>query len=202
MVSWMAAWGDYDNDGYQDLLVLGYRATDQSILYHNNGDGTFTSVDVGSPLRDGENRPVAAWGDYDNDGFLDLFIARRRFADAESALSQQRQQQHWLKVKLVAKRPTGRPSAPRCASRPRSAARRSGRCGRSRQRRIRGEVAGLVAHFGLGDATNVDLVRIEWPSGNVQELTDVAPDQMLTRDRTDVDHSGPARRPASTARSR
>jgi hypothetical protein len=36
------------------------------------------------------------------------------------------------------------------------------------------------AHFGLGAATNVDLVRIEWPSGTVQELRDVAVNQFLT----------------------
>ena len=38
----------------------------------------------------------------------------------------------------------------------------------------------LVAHFGLGDATNVDVLRIEWPSGIVQELQEVAPNQILT----------------------
>ena len=38
----------------------------------------------------------------------------------------------------------------------------------------------LRSNFGLGDATNVDRVLIEWPSGNVQELTDVAADQILT----------------------
>jgi len=38
----------------------------------------------------------------------------------------------------------------------------------------------LRAHFGLGDATSVDTLRIEWPSGIVQELTDVAPNQILT----------------------
>jgi hypothetical protein len=37
-----------------------------------------------------------------------------------------------------------------------------------------------VAHFGLGDATNVDTLRIEWPSGIVQTLTNVAPKQVLT----------------------
>lgn len=40
-------------------------------------------------------------------------------------------------------------------------------------------MGGLIAHFGLGDATDVDLVRIEWPSGNVQELSDQTPNQML-----------------------
>ena len=42
-----------------------------------------------------------------------------------------------------------------------------------------GGSAGLLAHFGLGDATNVDLVRIQWPSGLVQELQDVAANQSL-----------------------
>jgi hypothetical protein len=38
----------------------------------------------------------------------------------------------------------------------------------------------LLAHFGLGDATNVDTLRIEWPSGTVQEIHDVTPRQILT----------------------
>ncbi len=38
----------------------------------------------------------------------------------------------------------------------------------------------LRPNFGLGDATNLDIVRVEWPSGNVQELTNVAPKQFLT----------------------
>ena len=65
--------GDYDNDGFPDLLVLGYG---RSILYHNNGDGTFTDVTnragVGNVDRWGSS---AAWFDYDNDGLLDLVIA-------------------------------------------------------------------------------------------------------------------------------
>jgi hypothetical protein len=39
---------------------------------------------------------------------------------------------------------------------------------------------GLIAHFGLGDATQPDVVRVEWPSGNAQELTDRPVDQVLT----------------------
>jgi len=41
-------------------------------------------------------------------------------------------------------------------------------------------MGGLLAHFGLGDAANVDLIRIEWPSGNVQDVANAWPDRLLT----------------------
>jgi len=65
--------GDYDNDGWDDLYVT---YLDGGILYRNNHDGTFTDVtakaSVGNPGRWGTS---AAFGDYDNDGYLDLYIA-------------------------------------------------------------------------------------------------------------------------------
>lgn len=65
--------GDYDNDGFPDLLVLGYG---RCILYHNNGNGTFTDVTVRAGVENsGRWASSAAWFDYDNDGHLDLVIA-------------------------------------------------------------------------------------------------------------------------------
>jgi hypothetical protein len=65
--------GDYDNDGFPDLLVLGYG---RCILYHNNGDGTFTDVTARAGVQNsGLWASSAAWFDYDNDGKLDLIIA-------------------------------------------------------------------------------------------------------------------------------
>src|SRR3954466_4566136 len=62
--------GDYDNDGYQDLLVTAYGSC---TLYKNNGDGTFTDVTAKAGLAAPGWTTSALWFDYDNDGKLDLF---------------------------------------------------------------------------------------------------------------------------------
>lgn len=65
--------GDYDNDGFPDLVVLGYG---RCILYHNNGNGTFSDVTARAGVANaGRWASSAAWFDYDNDGRLDLVIA-------------------------------------------------------------------------------------------------------------------------------
>jgi enediyne biosynthesis protein E4 len=65
--------GDYDNDGYPDLFVTSYG---KNILYHNNGDGTFTDVTSKAGVGGGGWSVSAGFFDYDNDGNLDLFVTR------------------------------------------------------------------------------------------------------------------------------
>ncbi|CAM2064629.1 VCBS repeat-containing protein [Sulfidibacter corallicola] len=69
-----AVWGDYDNDGYLDLFVSN-QAEQDNFLYHNLGDGRFERVTTGSIVSDRGDSYAAAWGDYDNDGYLDLYVA-------------------------------------------------------------------------------------------------------------------------------
>ncbi|MEA2063015.1 MAG: VCBS repeat-containing protein, partial [Gemmatimonadota bacterium] len=67
------AWGDYDNDGFVDLFIAGFRLSDK--LYHNNGDGTFSdSSRVLNHAHPSQRATSACWGDINNDGWLDLLI--------------------------------------------------------------------------------------------------------------------------------
>jgi hypothetical protein len=65
--------GDYDNDGYPDLFVTSYG---KNVLYHNNGDGTFTDVTAKAGVAGGGWSVSAGFFDFDNDGHLDLFVTR------------------------------------------------------------------------------------------------------------------------------
>jgi hypothetical protein len=65
--------GDYDNDGFEDIYVTGFGG---NILYHNNGNGTFTDVTKKAAVGAGRWSASAGWLDYDNDGKLDLFVTR------------------------------------------------------------------------------------------------------------------------------
>jgi len=65
--------GDYDNDGWEDVYITGFKG---SALYRNNHDGTFTDVTAKAGVANADRwGNSAAFGDYDNDGNLDLFVA-------------------------------------------------------------------------------------------------------------------------------
>ena len=82
-----AAWGDYNNDGWLDLFVVNEagpismtpeevkNSPANCVLYHNNGDGTFSDASAQAGVDFRGWGMAAAWGDYNNDGWIDLFIS-------------------------------------------------------------------------------------------------------------------------------
>ncbi|MBE7502441.1 MAG: VCBS repeat-containing protein [Verrucomicrobiales bacterium] len=172
--SGVPVWGDYDNDGHLDLLsIKGQAAPRRLCLYHNNGDGTFDQVE------EAFTRPTGhwlggGWGDYDNDGFLDLFVANHTGQNA--LYHNEGNGNHWLKVLLEGHVSNGAAIGAKV--------------------RVRATIAGktvwqmrevsggnfcqndLRLNFGLGDATVAEVIRVEWPSGNVQEISNEPVDQI------------------------
>ena len=80
---WGSLFADYNNDGYPDLYVTrgGWSGAADNTLYHNNGNGTFTDVTRRAGVRAPQSSFCAAWADYDNDGYLDLYIANGVIGD-------------------------------------------------------------------------------------------------------------------------
>ena len=180
------AFGDYDNDGYQDLFITNAWGTD-SFLYHNEGDGRFTLI-TDSPVV-GSGRPFdiggpstigCSWVDYDNDGDLDLFVGNgRTLAESSELFRNDGGTNNWVTLNLVGT--VSNRSA--IGTKVWALATIDGK-DINQLREINGGDSGrskgdLRAHFGLGDATTVDTLRIEWPSGQTQVISSVAANQIL-----------------------
>ena len=184
--SYGSNFGDYDNDGDLDLIVTnGFCNSNLSDwLYENQGDGTFIQRnDLLQGLREVCSYG-AAWGDLNNDGFLDLVIAncKNRAADPEptnSAFFNKGNDNNWLKIKLEgtvsnknaigakvwAKATIGEKTVWQL----RHVSTQTGYAGQN----------SLLVHFGLKDATKVDSLKIEWPNGTNQHLTNIFSNQQL-----------------------
>jgi len=157
------AWGDYDNDGDLDILLTGKNDTNGrfSIVYRNNGNSTFTDINTG--LQDVDNGS-AAWGDYDNDGDLDILITGRTSASGESVSKVYRNDggvYHWLNIftKGTESNSYGIGAKITCGST------------NSQYREISSSSGWIngVAHFGLGNLNNVDQVQVCWPKSGITD---------------------------------
>ena len=173
----ISQWVDYDNDGFLDLFVANTSGQNEN-LYHNNGNGTFSKVTTGSIVNDGGNSAGCAWGDYDNDGFMDLFVANWQGSRPNFFYRNNGNSNAWLKVRCV-----GTASNRDAVGAKVRVEAHFGGAWRWQVREISGGIGfGQTpgANFGLGNATNVQTVRIEWPSGAIQEFHDISTNRLFT----------------------
>lgn len=70
--SWGASWGDFNNDGILDVFIANWNQNNQ--LFMGTGNGDYVSIDTGIVSNDGGYSTTGVWGDFDNDGDLDLFV--------------------------------------------------------------------------------------------------------------------------------
>jgi enediyne biosynthesis protein E4 len=208
-LGWGTMFFDFDNDGWPDLLLvnghvypevdsqhLGSTFQEPRILYHNNGNGTFTdiSADAGPGITTVNSSRGLAIGDLWNDGRLSAVISNMN-APPSLLVNDVRTPNHWIAFHLVgvsfapAASPmkASAPAAPNFkSSRDAIGARITMKAG---TRLFVDEVrsgssydsnSDMRVHFGLGSVTKVDSVQIRWPSGLVENFDNLAVDRIHT----------------------
>lgn len=169
-------WGDYDNDGWLDIFASTW---DGDLLFHNNGNGTFTDVTTIAGITNNEPQSFgAAWGDFNNDGYLDIYVVRAtNGTNRQDVLYRNNGNTNsWLKVKTVGTTSNwaGIGARIRAVTDTLSQIREvSGGSGRASQNSLKIE-------FGLGASTHVDSLVIIWPSGIIDIYTNINANQCVT----------------------
>ena len=181
-IGWGTAFFDYDNDADLDIFVTN-GSTFQELenpevlipqadaLYRNNGDGTFTDVSEATglmalPARVGRG---ATFGDYDNDGDVDIFIVNNH-APPTLLRNEGGNRNSWLHVELIGAA-IGAKIQLKTAD----------------QTQIREIYAGdsymssnsFIAEFGVGDATQIETLQVTWLNGDVQKLHNIPANQRI-----------------------
>ena len=189
-LGWGTMFLDFDNDGWPDLLLvnghvypevdsqhLGSSYKEPRILFHNNGDGTFTDVSAtaGLGITTAASSRGLAVGDLWNDGRMSVVINNMN-AEPSLLVNQVRNANHWVAIHLVGTK--------------------SNRDGIGARIRVKAGDRVLVdevrsgssyisnsdmrVHFGLGKVEKIEWVEIRWPSGLTERFGNVAADKIQT----------------------
>jgi enediyne biosynthesis protein E4 len=188
-VSWGTGIVDLDNDGQSDIFVVAgqtfpeiekrfpdFPAKNPRLLFRNLGNGRFEELlsEAGPALAEPHNSRGCAFGDFDNDGDLDILIVNLN--EPPSLLRNDVSGKNsWLKVKLIGTK----------SNRSAVGARVLVRAGDSTQtQEVQSQSSFLSCndsrlHFGLGPAVKAEL-RVRWPTGEWQTIADLAVNQLVT----------------------
>ena len=190
-VGWGTKLFDYDNDGWLDLFVAnghvypqiegafpGAQYRQRKLLYRNSRDGTFTEVaaQAGAALSERRSSRGAAFGDYDEDGDIDIVV---NDLDGPPMLLRNdggSKAGHWISLRLVGTKSNRNAIGARVTL-------TAG--GLTQIDEVRGGDSYLShsdrrLHFGLGTATKIDSVTIRWPSGAIEKLSDLPTNRVVT----------------------
>ncbi len=187
-LGWGTMFFDFDNDSWPDLIVvnghvypevdkyhLGSNYQEPRILYHNNGNGTFTeiSASAGEAITAPASSRGLAIGDLWNDGRQSIVISNMN-APPSLLVNNVRPPNHWISFKTVGTK----------SNRDGIGARITVQLGK---RTLVDEVrsgssyissSDMRIHFGLGSAAKVDAVQVRWPSGLVEHFDNLAVDKV------------------------
>ena len=188
-VSWGVGIEDFDNDGHPDIFIASgtfapelekvyakYPASNPRIVWHNRGNGTFTELgsEAGPGITARHVSRGAAFGDFDNDGDVDILVMNRN--EPPSLLRNDAPKgNHWIKVRLEGTK----------SNRSAIGARVLARYGPHVQARCVASQSSFLSsndprlHFGLGKETTAD-VEVYWPSGTLERFAKLQADRLVT----------------------
>jgi enediyne biosynthesis protein E4 len=187
-----AAWFDFDNDGWLDLLTVNgavrhtagalarretFSLQQPKQLFRNLGNGRFADVTehAGAALKNPEVSRGAAFGDLDNDGDTDVVVANDS-GPIRLLVNHIGSTRHWVGVRVVGRQRRDMVGARVGIVRA---------TGPTLWRRSRADGSYASANdsrvlFGLGDTAKIVKVRVQWPDGNAEDWTDVPVDRYVT----------------------
>jgi hypothetical protein len=190
-VGWGCGFVDYDNDGWPDIIQVNghvYPEVEQwfpdanfkqkRVVYHNEGNGKFldVSAQMGSGIAERYSSRGAAFGDFDNDGGIDVLVLNMN--DPPSLLRNiGGNKNNWIKIKLIGTHCNRTAVGARVRV-------LTGKHAQMDEVHTGGSVmsqSDLRLHFGVGQAKTIDLIEVKWPTTwKKEKFADVEVNQILT----------------------
>jgi len=194
-LGWGVGFFDFDNDGWPDILICNghvYPEVEQlrteagyaqrKLLYHNMHNSHFADVseEAGPAISEPSASRGCAFGDFDNDGDIDFVINCvndvPRLVRCDSTLKH-----NWIKVRTIGTKSnrSGIGARLRCVAQIPGETKPHSQIDEVRSGGGYLSQSDLRVHFGIGKAEKVNLIEIKWPSGAVDTLKDIKPNQVI-----------------------